>query len=113
MVTDMKEPILYQYTDNVIRAPVIDMKTGEQVDPAVFPRVEYSIGEFGGAKLLSLDLSSGISVKNNEFVIFIDDSLIDSSIIGRKRHQLVCWNLAGDKLPPIFSGDILINQVFL
>ena len=67
----MKEPILYQYTDNVIRAPVIDMKTGEQVDPAVFPRVEYSIGEFGGAKLLSLDLSSGISVKNNEFIIYI------------------------------------------
>lgn len=109
----MSAPILYQYTDNVIVTPVTNAKTGESIDLTVFPRVEYSLGDLHGRKFLSVDLNSGIIISNNEFKITIDDSLIDSSIVGMNRHQLVCWNLAGDKLPPVFCGNVFIKPILM
>ncbi|MBB67934.1 MAG: hypothetical protein CMP19_10425 [Rickettsiales bacterium] len=104
---------LYQYSDNVLRVPVINDASGESVDASSFSRAEYIIASAKGDVRVRLSLDEGVVIKEDAFIIFIDDSKLDKSFKGNFNHQFVVWNESGDKLPPLFMSRIMIERVIL
>ena len=52
-------------------------------------------------------------IDGSNFKITIDDGAIDKSFRGAMVHQLVVYNQAGDKLPPVFKNNVKISSVIL
>lgn len=113
-VNELNETVrLYQHSDNVLRVPVINDASGDLVDASNFSRAEYIIANAKGDVMLRLSLDEGVVIKEDTFIVFIDDSKLDKSFKGNFNHQFVVWNKSGDKLPPVFQEKIRITRVIL
>jgi hypothetical protein len=105
--------LLYQHSDNVISVPIVDDVTGEAIPASNFSDAEYIIATKSGNVRLRLSLNQGIVIDGSNFKITIDDGAIDKSFRGAMVHQLVVYNQAGDKLPPVFKNNVKISSVIL
>lgn len=103
---------LYQNTDNVITSPVSDKATGEAIPASSFTNAQYLLVDITGTVKVNLKLGDGIEVVDDQFIIRIGDDLLSGSFRGPHTHQLVAWNSAGDKLPPLFQNKVEIKSVF-
>lgn len=108
----MNSDELYQNTDNVITSPVYDKETGDVVPASSFTNAQYLLVDITGTVKVNLNLGDGIEVVDDQFIIRIGDDLLNESFRGPHTHQLVAWNSAGDKLPPLFQNKVEINPVF-
>lgn len=108
----MKTDELYQNTDNIIISSVSDKETGETVPASSFFNAQYLLVDVTGTVKINLQLGSGIEVVDDVFVIRIGDELLNNSFRGPHTHQLVAWNSAGDKLPPLFQNKVEIIPVY-
>ncbi len=106
----MKTPVLYQHSDNFVRVPVVD-SAGNPIPASDFSDAEYLLVTPKGDIVVSRKLGDGIKVDKDEFVVHIDDAMLTSKHRGLMRHQLVVWNIVGDKLPPVFNGKVRILPV--
>lgn len=100
--------ILYQHSDNIFRSAVRD-KNGDIVLPSDFSDAEYILGDATSGAKITLTLGSGITVDGNDFVIHVDDAMIDFN--GTYEHQFVVYDQAGNKLPPVFKRKVKITSV--
>ncbi|AJP43411.1 hypothetical protein EP12_06650 [Alteromonas australica] len=106
----MSGTILHQYSDIKIIVPVTNNASGELIDAGNFSNIKYFITDILGCVRIKLSLGDGITVEDGKIIINIDDGMLDSSFKGLFSHQCIVWNLGGDKLPPIFKGQIKIEQ---
>lgn len=102
---------LYQNSDNAIRVPVVDGVTGDTYLASSFSDAEYIIADNAGKIVIHKKLNNGIIIDGDDFLINIDDG--ELLVKGNYLHQLVVWNSAGDKLPPVFIDKVKILQVIM
>lgn len=105
---------LYTDSDNKFRVEVVK-ESGENFGTANVSNAIYEVLDcLGGEVLVSKSLNSGISkvvdAPNNidELEVFIDDSEMTMKR-GLYWHRAYIYDLAGNKLPPIFNEEINIK----
>lgn len=105
--------LLYQHSDNVIAVPIVDDETGEVIPASTFSDAEYILANKRGKVVLRTKLGQQVNVESTYFKITLDDAVLDESVRGEHKHQLVVWNSEGDKLPPVMSGKVDVVPVIL
>lgn len=99
----------FQNTDNIFRTKIT--KEGAVQAPSLFPQAEYTLSTRAGEVIARLTLGNGISVEDDDFVVHIQDDVITSELRGVLNHQFVVYNVAGDRLPPVFIDRVRIVEV--
>ena len=101
--------VLHQYSDNMFFS-TIEGLDGGPTSNTDYSDVEYLISDRSGNVKLKLTLGQGITRDGpSDFLIHIDDAAIP--FMGAHEHQLVVWDLDGNKLPPVFKRRLNILPI--
>ena len=103
--------ILYRDSDQTIDAPVYDLK-GQPVDVSNIQDAEFNIFQVDtGPAIVSLTMAAGeITASGNQLTIDVPRSKMTMSA-GTYYANVRITDSAGRKLPPIWRGTIIIEEV--
>lgn len=97
--------ILFDFSDNFL-ACTVQYRDGTAVSTDLFREAFYSLADELGEVKISVDMTSGVSFKDDKILIHIDDAALDFN--GQGMHQLVVITEDGHKLPPVFLEKVKI-----